>query len=95
MADMKPIQDVHMAEPGLLVVDAAAADEETALAFQRAVAHRWVTAATDEKTAIAFERAVADPRATAADDRAARVPSQSGVWLRFYLDLRQELGTGR
>ncbi|MEU0075829.1 DUF6207 family protein [Streptomyces sp. NPDC006332] len=96
---MKPIQDVHMAEPGLLVVDAAAADEETALAFHRAVAHRWATAAADEKTAIAFERAVAEPwttttpAATVSGDRAARVPRQSGVWLRFYLDLREELGT--
>ncbi|WSQ09319.1 DUF6207 family protein [Streptomyces sp. NBC_00076] len=95
MADMKPIQDVHMAEPGLLVVDAAAADEETALAFHRAVAHRWATAAVDEKAAVAFERAVSDPWAAPADDRTARVPSQSGVWLRFYLDLRQELGTRR
>ncbi|MFF0157589.1 DUF6207 family protein [Streptomyces sp. NPDC005263] len=100
---MKPIQDVHMAEPGLLVVDAAAADEETALAFHRAVAHRWATAAADEKTAIAFERAVAEPwtatttppAATVSGERAPRVPRQSGVWLRFYLDLREELGTGR
>ncbi|CAM5734411.1 hypothetical protein SALBM311S_04449 [Streptomyces alboniger] len=92
---MKPIQDVHMAEPGLLVVDAAAADEETAMAFHRAVAHRWATAAADARTAVAFERAVSDPWATTADDRTPRVPSQSGVWLRFYLDLRQELGTRR
>ncbi|MET7887825.1 DUF6207 family protein [Streptomyces avermitilis] len=42
---MEPIKDAHVAEPGLLVVDVAAADEETALAFQAALAGRWATAA--------------------------------------------------
>ncbi|MET7920372.1 DUF6207 family protein [Streptomyces avermitilis] len=44
---MEPIKDVHVAERGLLVVDVAAADEETALAFQAALAGRWATATAD------------------------------------------------
>jgi hypothetical protein len=85
------MQDVHMAKPGLLVVEAAAADEETALAFERVIAGRWATAAADEETVLAFERAVAGRWATTDAHRSPRVPGQSGVWLRFFLDLRQEL----
>ena len=69
---MGPINALHVAEPGLLVVEVAAADDETALAFQDAVAARWATATTDRTT---------------------HQPGQPGVRLRFYLDLRQELGT--
>jgi len=47
---MKPIADLHVAEPGLIVVDAAATDEETALAFQEALANRWATAVADRTT---------------------------------------------
>ncbi|MGV4891418.1 hypothetical protein DKG34_37735 [Streptomyces sp. NWU49] len=47
---MKPIADLHVAEPGLIVVDVAAADEETALAFQEALANRWATAVADRTT---------------------------------------------
>ncbi|MFF7859447.1 DUF6207 family protein [Streptomyces sp. NPDC007904] len=46
---MKPIRDEHLAEPGLVVVDVAAADDDTALAFQAALAERWATA-TDDRT---------------------------------------------
>ncbi|MGA5418015.1 DUF6207 family protein [Streptomyces pseudogriseolus] len=67
---MKPIRDEHIAEPGLVVVDVAAADDATAFAFRSALAERW---------------------ATATDDRTTRVPGESGVRLRCYLDLRQEL----
>ncbi|MER6407060.1 DUF6207 family protein [Streptomyces viridosporus] len=47
---MKPIADLHVAEPGLIVIDVAAADEETALAFQEALANRWATAVADRTT---------------------------------------------
>ncbi|MFJ8469832.1 DUF6207 family protein [Streptomyces swartbergensis] len=67
---MEPMQDVNMAKPGLLVVEAAAADQETVLAFERAVAGRWAT--TDAH-------------------RTPKVPGQSGVWLRFFLDMRQRI----
>ncbi|MFD5714581.1 hypothetical protein OQI_32540 [Streptomyces pharetrae CZA14] len=68
---MEPINAQHVAELGLLVVEVAAADGDTALAFQAAVAARWATATTDRTT---------------------HEPGQPGVRLRFYLDLRQELG---
>ncbi|MEV7864241.1 DUF6207 family protein [Streptomyces hirsutus] len=38
------MQDAHVVEPGLVVVDVAAADDDTALAFQAALAVRWTTA---------------------------------------------------
>ncbi|MFF9220777.1 DUF6207 family protein [Streptomyces viridosporus] len=47
---MKPTAGLHVAEPGLIVVDVAAADEETALAFQEALANRWATAVADRAT---------------------------------------------
>jgi hypothetical protein len=93
MTIMEPMQDVHMAKPGLLVVEAAAADEETALAFEQLVAGRWAPAAADEETVLAFERAVAGRQATTDAHRMPKMPGQSGVWLRFFLDLRQELGS--
>ncbi|MEV4339009.1 DUF6207 family protein [Streptomyces sp. NPDC049590] len=46
---MKPIRDEHVAEPGLVVVDVAAADDATAFALQEALAERWATA-TDDRT---------------------------------------------
>ncbi|MGW4994957.1 DUF6207 family protein [Streptomyces mirabilis] len=47
---MKPIRDEHIAEPGLVVVDVAAADDNTALAFQEALARIWATAPADRTT---------------------------------------------
>ncbi|MGY4928491.1 DUF6207 family protein [Streptomyces sp. 900105755] len=47
-----------MSEPGLVVVDVAAADEETALAFQQLLAHRWATATTQRTTRDAGEPGV-------------------------------------
>ncbi|MFE9942022.1 DUF6207 family protein [Streptomyces hirsutus] len=44
---MKPIRDEHLAESGLVVVDVAAADNDTAFAFQAALAGRWATATAD------------------------------------------------
>ncbi|WUO00751.1 DUF6207 family protein (plasmid) [Streptomyces sp. NBC_00299] len=46
---MDPINEAHVSGPGL-VVDVAAADDETALAFQQLLAERWATA-TAERTA--------------------------------------------
>ncbi|WP_093911447.1 DUF6207 family protein [Streptomyces sp. cf386] len=46
---MDPINEIHVSEPGLIVVDVAAADDATAKAFQRVLAERWATA-TAEKT---------------------------------------------
>ncbi|WP_436987710.1 DUF6207 family protein [Streptomyces sp. enrichment culture] len=42
---------MYVAEPGLVVVDVAAADDATAFALQEALAARWATAtATDDRT---------------------------------------------
>ncbi|MBC7272302.1 MAG: hypothetical protein H5T76_26950 [Streptomyces sp.] len=47
---MNPIRDVHVSEPGLVVVDVAAADDATALAFQQLLADRWATAPAQHTT---------------------------------------------
>ncbi|WP_330342568.1 DUF6207 family protein [Streptomyces sp. NBC_00557] len=41
---MRPITDAHVAEPGLAVVEVAAADDETALAVQELLATRCAVA---------------------------------------------------
>ncbi|MDQ0771569.1 hypothetical protein QF026_000035 [Streptomyces aurantiacus] len=43
-----PIQEAHLSEPGLLVLDVAALDDDTVYAFQQAIAHTW--AATVDRT---------------------------------------------
>ncbi|WP_405764369.1 DUF6207 family protein [Streptomyces sp. NBC_01538] len=40
---MNPIKEVHVSELGLVVVDVAAADDATALAFQQLLADRWAS----------------------------------------------------
>ncbi|OSC47542.1 hypothetical protein B5181_42210 [Streptomyces sp. 4F] len=47
---MKPINDGHVAEPGLAVVEVAAADDETAFAVQELLATRWAIAPADRTT---------------------------------------------
>ncbi|MFD2284335.1 DUF6207 family protein [Streptomyces lusitanus] len=47
---MEPINELHLTEPGLVVVDVAAADDHTAFAFQQALASRWATATADRTT---------------------------------------------
>jgi hypothetical protein len=43
--NMNPINETHVSEPGLVVVvDVAATDDATALAFQHELAERWATA---------------------------------------------------
>ncbi|MFE1947122.1 DUF6207 family protein [Streptomyces massasporeus] len=44
------IHEMHVSEPGLLVVDVAAADDATALAFQQLLADRWATATAEQTT---------------------------------------------
>ncbi|SOD65149.1 hypothetical protein SAMN06272781_0012 [Streptomyces sp. 1222.2] len=44
---MHPVNDVHVQEPGLAVVDITAADATTALALQEALAAQWATAIAD------------------------------------------------
>lgn len=47
---MDPINEVHVKEPGLVLVDVAAADDATAFAFQAAVAARWAAAPASRTT---------------------------------------------
>jgi hypothetical protein len=39
---MKPINEAHLSDPGLAVVEVAAADDQTAFAVQELLAGRWV-----------------------------------------------------
>ncbi|MDL5198624.1 DUF6207 family protein [Streptomyces sp. ALI-76-A] len=47
---MGPIHETHVSEPGLLVVDVAAAEDATALAFQQLLAHQWATVTAEQTT---------------------------------------------
>ncbi|MEV5922364.1 DUF6207 family protein [Streptomyces pseudogriseolus] len=47
---MKPINDGHVAKPGLAVVEVAAADDETAFAVQELLATRCAIAPADRTT---------------------------------------------
>ncbi|MFI1168063.1 DUF6207 family protein [Streptomyces sp. NPDC020801] len=47
---MEAINQVHVSEPGLVVVDVAAADDQTAFAFQATLAALWATISV-ERTA--------------------------------------------
>ncbi|WND32912.1 DUF6207 family protein (plasmid) [Streptomyces sp. BB1-1-1] len=44
---MEAINEVHVSEPGLIVVDVAAADDATAFAFHTALASRWATTSVE------------------------------------------------
>ncbi|MGA5363980.1 DUF6207 family protein [Streptomyces purpurascens] len=55
---MKPINDAHVAESGLAVVDVAACDDQTALAVQELLAERWATAPADGTTRVPGEPGV-------------------------------------
>ncbi|MEW2266088.1 DUF6207 family protein [Streptomyces sp. NPDC047853] len=50
MPVMEAINEVHVSEPGLIVVDIAAADDETAFTFHTALAARWATTAVERTT---------------------------------------------
>jgi hypothetical protein len=80
---MKPINEVHVAEPGLVVVDIAAADDQTAFEFQKAIAELWATAAADRTTREAGEpgvrlRCYLDLRQQLTEPRAAGTGTQPG-----------------
>ncbi|WP_330343377.1 DUF6207 family protein [Streptomyces longwoodensis] len=47
---MKPIRDVYVDEQGLLVMDLAAPDDDTAFAMQNAIARRRATALAEHTT---------------------------------------------
>nr|BFD88594.1 DUF6207 family protein [Streptomyces sp. Xyl84] len=47
---MDVINEVHVSEPGLVVVDVAAADDQTAFAFQSALASMWATTLVERTT---------------------------------------------
>lgn len=47
---MEAINEVHVSEPGLIVVDVAAADDETAFAFHAALSARWATTSVERTT---------------------------------------------
>ncbi|MER5698020.1 DUF6207 family protein [Streptomyces mirabilis] len=64
---MREINDAHVAEPGLAVVEVAAADDQTAFALQEVLATRWATATADCTTRVPGEpgvrlRCYLDPR---------------------------------
>ncbi|MGV9351246.1 DUF6207 family protein [Streptomyces spiralis] len=44
---MDVINEVHVSEPGLVVVDVAAADDQTAFAFHATLASMWATTAVE------------------------------------------------
>ncbi|MDX2549047.1 DUF6207 family protein [Streptomyces sp. WI04-05B] len=47
---MDPINKTHVSQPGLVVVDVAAADDATALAFQQLLAEHWATSIMEQTT---------------------------------------------
>ncbi|WP_411575876.1 DUF6207 family protein [Streptomyces mutabilis] len=55
---MEPFNEAHVARPGLIVMDFAAADDRTALAFQQAIAARWATATAESTTRVPGEPGV-------------------------------------
>ena len=55
---MDQINEAHVSEPGLVVIDVAAADDATALAFQQLLAGRWATSLAQHTTRDAGEPGV-------------------------------------
>ncbi|MDQ1041966.1 hypothetical protein QFZ76_000202 [Streptomyces sp. V4I2] len=49
LTGVDPIQETHVSEPGLLVIDVAARDDETVFAFRDVIAQMWATS-TDDRT---------------------------------------------
>jgi hypothetical protein len=47
---MRPINEAHVAEPGLAVVEVEACDNETAFAIQELLASHWAIAPADRTT---------------------------------------------
>ncbi|MFF8174171.1 DUF6207 family protein [Streptomyces chartreusis] len=55
---MRPINEAHVAEPGLAVVEVAAADDATAFAVQRLLAGQCALAPAERTTRVAGEAGV-------------------------------------
>ncbi|MFD7054809.1 DUF6207 family protein [Streptomyces mirabilis] len=55
---MRQINGALVAEPGLAVVEVAAADDQTAFALQKVLATRWATATADRTTRVPGEPGV-------------------------------------
>ncbi|MFC7896790.1 DUF6207 family protein [Streptomyces sp. NPDC057381] len=47
---MEAINETHVSEPGLVVVDTATADDETAFAFHAALAALWAATSVERTT---------------------------------------------
>ncbi|MEU1273199.1 DUF6207 family protein [Streptomyces sp. NPDC005799] len=78
---MNPINEVHVRDPGLVVLDVAAADDATAPAFQHLLADRWATATAEHTIRDAGEpgvrlRCYLDLRQPVGSDDSAHVPPQ-------------------
>ncbi|MDQ1031531.1 hypothetical protein QF035_009113 [Streptomyces umbrinus] len=50
LTDVDPIQEAHLSEPGLLVIDAASMDDDTVFAFQDTISRMWGASTTDTTT---------------------------------------------
>ncbi|MDQ1013234.1 hypothetical protein QFZ82_007719 [Streptomyces sp. V4I23] len=70
---MKPFEDLHISEPGLVVIEVAAADETTALAAIEEIGARWRTSGPSTAWRVPGEPGVwvgtyADTRAAPGED---------------------------
>ncbi|MGW5136193.1 DUF6207 family protein [Streptomyces sp. NPDC004135] len=54
----EPINEAHVAQQGLALVEVAACDDQTALAIQELLAGRWATATADQTTRVPGEPGV-------------------------------------
>jgi len=63
---MNPINEAHVSEPGLVVVDIATADDATALAFQQLLADRRRCGGDGSQPAISGSPPAPHPAAQAA-----------------------------
>nr|WP_168532112.1 DUF6207 family protein [Streptomyces sp. RPA4-2]QIY66475.1 hypothetical protein HEP85_39465 [Streptomyces sp. RPA4-2] len=50
MPGVEAINEVHVSEPGLVVVDVAAADDQTAFAFQATLTGMWAATSVERAT---------------------------------------------
>ncbi|MER5699288.1 DUF6207 family protein [Streptomyces mirabilis] len=92
---MRQINDAHVAEPGLAVVEVGAADDQTAFALQEVLATRWATATADRTTRVPGEPGVRLLPEPATGARHVEVPAPKGSipWRRRPLRLLSADGT--
>ncbi|MER6467002.1 DUF6207 family protein [Streptomyces sp. NPDC001288] len=50
MPGVEVINEIHVSEPGLIVVDVAAAEDRTAFAFQEVLAEMWAATSKERTT---------------------------------------------